>query len=152
MNDREMTLVIQWLERRKRWVQTEETIEVQHILLLDRNRRPHRVIVLFLERHNDVQPVGRSTLKQHYKPLVVGSRSRRFRHDATQQEARNHRSPNQCERTTLQEAAPRWSTLQTAFGEIPPAHIATPVACVYQCLSHRVHSETPDVPILSNPN
>src|ERR1019366_1411962 len=58
-----MALIVKWVERRERWMQTEEAIEVNDLGLRDGDGRTHRVVVLFRIGHDDVEAVGSSTLK-----------------------------------------------------------------------------------------
>src|SRR5207302_10462373 len=84
VHDRKLVLVKERLERSKARVQTEKSVQIDRRVtiqfgdckykprtpaaalgLRNSNRRTHAVIIRFAEWHNDVQTIGRATLKQH---------------------------------------------------------------------------------------
>ena len=67
VNDRQMALVVERLERRKGWMQAEEAIEIDDLVLRDRDGGTHRVVVLFFVGDDNVESVGGSALKDNHQ-------------------------------------------------------------------------------------
>ena len=127
VNNRQVSLVIQRLERRHLRMQPKEPVQVDDLILLDRNRRPHGVVVRLGVRHHHVQAVAGAALEDHHQLLLVGRRRRHLGIDRPCQEARNHGRSHQRQRTALHKAAPRH---RIAPGHVAPVHVASPVACI----------------------
>src|SRR6202035_4906611 len=104
--------------------ESEKSIQVQNILLLNRNRRPHRIVVLLLVRNYDIQSISRTSLEQDYQLLLFRRCRRHLRQNAPRQERRNRRSADQRQRPTLHKPAPAHPTLS----RIAPVNVATPIA------------------------
>jgi hypothetical protein len=73
MHNRKVTLVPERLERSQRRMQSEKAVKVEDIFLRDVDAGPHRVISAFTMRHDDIQAVSGTALKDHDQPL--GARS-----------------------------------------------------------------------------
>ena len=142
MHDRKVTLLKQRLERRHRRMQAELPVQIQHVLLLDRNRRTHRVVVLLLIRHHDVQSVGRATLKQHHQFLSARLRRCALGHHAPHQETRYHRGPDERQRSIFHKASPR----DPAPRPIAAIHVTSPVALIDRVLPGFRHFGSPRPP------
>ena len=88
MNDGEMALVVERLERSHGRMQTEEAVQIDHLILLDSDRRAHGVIVLLAIGDNDVEAVGGATLEEYDQLLMIGGGSRHLSHDAASEKGR----------------------------------------------------------------
>src|SRR5271165_35741 len=102
MNNGKVPLVPQRLKRRQGRMQTEEAIEVNHLLPGNIDAGPHRVIRLFAMRHHDVQAVGCTALKDYHQPSVVGAGFSRAP-CCSRQEGRDRRGADYGHRAALQE-------------------------------------------------
>jgi hypothetical protein len=69
MDDREMALLPERLERSERRVQTEETVEIEYRLLWNVDAGAHGVVVLLAVRDDDIEAVGGATLKNYDEAL-----------------------------------------------------------------------------------
>ncbi len=56
-------------------MQTEETVEVKNFIPRNVDESPHRVVSLLTVRHNDIQTIGSSALKNNHQPLGARARS-----------------------------------------------------------------------------
>jgi hypothetical protein len=65
---------LKWLER---WMQAEEAIEIEHSLARNIDAGPHGVVLRLGVRYHDIQPIGRTPLKNHDQ--APGARPRRSR-------------------------------------------------------------------------
>ena len=63
MDNGEMALFVEWLERRERGMQAEEPVEIDDLILWNGDAGPHRVVVLLAIGNHDVQAVGGAALK-----------------------------------------------------------------------------------------
>ena len=55
-------------------MQPEESVEIDHLVLRNRNARPHRIVVLLAIGNHDVEPIRRATLKDHHHPPIGNAR------------------------------------------------------------------------------
>ena len=55
-------------------MQSEEAVEIDHLLTRNIDAGPHRVIRALGVRHNDVQAIGGAALEDNHQPLVRWSR------------------------------------------------------------------------------
>ena len=69
MHNGQMLLLPERLERSEGWMQSEESVEIDHRLSRNVDAGPHRVILRFGMRYNDVQSIGGATLENHDEPL-----------------------------------------------------------------------------------
>src|ERR1700689_513862 len=74
MHNRELALLPQRLERRKRRMQPEEAVEIEHRFAWNIDARPHRVILRLGIRHHDVETVRRAPLKNDHQALIARPR------------------------------------------------------------------------------
>src|ERR1700733_15021055 len=114
-------------------MESKKSIEVQNVLLLNRNRRPHRVVVLLLVRHYDVQPIDCPTLKQNHELLLARSSRGYLCQNTPRQKRWNRRGPHQCQRSTLHEATPAHHSLR----RVATVNVASPVTAVGHTLPRR---------------
>src|SRR5208337_2641063 len=82
-------------------MQPEEAVEIDHLLPRNIDAGPHRVIGALGMRHNDVQAVGRTALKDDHQPLVGAGFGRAP--CCTRKEGRDRRGANYSHRAALQE-------------------------------------------------
>src|SRR5271165_885362 len=77
VNDGEMALVPKRLERRQRGMQSEEAVEIDHLLPRNVDAGPHGVIRGLGVGHNNVQAVSSAALENDDEPFVAGTGLRR---------------------------------------------------------------------------
>src|SRR6266567_2183102 len=108
MHNRQMPLVVQRLESGQRRMQPEESVEIHHLLLGNRNAWSHRVVILLAVRHHNVESIGRAALEDHHQPAI--RRQRALRHPTlcnhgAHQELRNSRCSGQRQRALVKKEA-----------------------------------------------
>src|SRR5215472_7923515 len=94
MHNRQMPLVPEWLERLHCRMQSEKPIQIDHLILLNRNRRPHLVVSILAMGHNNVQPVRRPALKNDNQLLTLCLRRGCLSKNGSRQKARNRGRPH----------------------------------------------------------
>ena len=65
MNDGQVARLIERQQRLHGRVKAKGPIQVEHLVRLDRNCRPHRVVSLFPVRYNQVQTICCASLEEH---------------------------------------------------------------------------------------
>ncbi len=103
MHDGEMSLIVERLERRERGMQAEKAVEIDDLVLRNRDRGPHRVVVLLVIGHNNVEAVGGAALEDNHK---TAAGSCRLGHDGADEEAGNRRRARDGERAFVEEESP----------------------------------------------
>jgi hypothetical protein len=73
VDDGKRPLIPKQLERRKRRMQPEEAIELDHLLSRNVNAGSHRIVGALGMGHNDVQAIRCAALEDDHQPLVVGA-------------------------------------------------------------------------------
>src|SRR6185369_4432767 len=101
MHDCKASLDPNRLQRLHRWMKTEKAIEIDNVLLLNRNRGAHRVVGTLSMRNDDVQSIGGTTLEDHNQSLVASAALGTKR--SACQETRQRRSSHHRHRSTLHE-------------------------------------------------
>ena len=76
-------------------MKTKRPVQIENLVLRNRNRRPHGVISRFPVRHHQVQPVRRTALKQHHQLLAARLRTCNLRQHTSFQEGRDHSRAHQ---------------------------------------------------------
>jgi len=69
VHDRKMLLLPERFKGRHRRMQSEKAVEIEHGFLRDVDGRTHGVVARFAVRHNNVESVGGSALKDHDQTL-----------------------------------------------------------------------------------
>jgi hypothetical protein len=87
VNDREMALIEERLERGKRRVQAEESIEIENLILGDGDAGAHRVIVLLAIGDDNIEAVGGAALEDYDEAAIWCGQS--LRHHGANQKAGN---------------------------------------------------------------
>ena len=82
-------------------MQAELPVKVQHVFLLDGDRRPHGIVVLFPIRNDNIQAVRRTALEEDDHFLAACLRRCLLRHDGTYQEGGYRRRADQCKCAVL---------------------------------------------------
>ena len=158
MNDRQMPPVPQRLQRLHRRVETEKPVQIDDLALLDRDRRPHLVVVALGVGHDHIQPIHRAALEEHHQALPVCLRGSRLRQHRSGKKARNHGGANDGHRPAPHKSSPRDrhksnlppkvpASMQTRFGGASCAdlrshpltvrsRIVWPCPCPYRRLGH----------------
>jgi hypothetical protein len=93
MNNGQMTLSPQRLKRRHRRVQSKKSIQIEHRFSWNVNAGTHGIVLSLAVRHNDIQSIGCTTLKEDHQPLGVSARLHRAERRArkkTRQRRRAH--------------------------------------------------------------
>ena len=70
VHDRQVSLIVERLERGERGMQPEESVQIKNLVLRNRNARPHLVVILLAIGNHDVEPVRGAALEDHHQPLV----------------------------------------------------------------------------------
>src|SRR5579872_1421150 len=89
MHHRQMTLVPERLQRRHRWVETEESIQIDDMVVWNTDGRAVLILGRLPVRHHHVQPIGRATLEDHNQLLSLRLCRGRLRQYAPRQEGRS---------------------------------------------------------------
>src|SRR5580658_783884 len=79
-------------------MQPEESIQIEHSLAWNINAGPHRVILIFAVRHDNIQTISRTALKDHDQAFSARTRFNRA-HGSASQKARHGHSTDHGEST-----------------------------------------------------
>ncbi len=88
-------------------VETEEAVKVEHLPLLDRDGRPHGVVVLLLIGNDDVEAVGGAALEEDDELFVIGGGSGDFGEHTARQKAGDAGRADQSERSAFHKSSTR---------------------------------------------
>ena len=103
MDDGEMALVIERLEGREGGMETEESIEVDDLVLRNGDAGAHRVVVLFAIRDDDVEAVGGATLEDDDEAAI--GRRRALGEDGADEKSGDRRGARERESAFVEEEA-----------------------------------------------
>jgi hypothetical protein len=85
-----MALVEQRLKGLHCRVQSEKSIQVDQLVLRDRDRRPKLVVAALGMGHHDIEAIGRTPLEDHYELFTLGLGAGRLGEDGAPKECRHH--------------------------------------------------------------
>src|SRR6185312_1799981 len=83
--------------------------------------RAHSVIRLLAMRHHDVQPIGRTTLKEHNKTFIARAGSRFRRINCARKKAGNNTGSNKSQRAILQKNSASYGHRLPSTKQIQPS-------------------------------
>jgi hypothetical protein len=100
-----MALFVEWFERGHGWMQSEEAVEVENLILRYGDGGAHGVVVGFAVGNDDIEAVGCSALEDDDELLALrcclGGRG----HDGAGEERRQRRGASQGECAVAEEEA-----------------------------------------------
>src|SRR5581483_2251104 len=99
MHDGEMTLVIERFEGRELGMKAKEAVEIDDLVLWNRDRRAHRVVVFFMVGNHHVEPIDCAALEDNDQPLARSAGS--LRNHAANEKAGNGRGARDGERASV---------------------------------------------------
>ena len=85
VNNGEMALIVERLEGRERWMEAEEAVEIEDLVLRNGDAGAHVVVICFAVRDDDVETVGCAALKDDDQ--TASGSGRVFRKHGADQEA-----------------------------------------------------------------
>ena len=116
-------------------MQAEGAVEVEDLVWLEGERRPHKGVVGIAIRNDDVETVGSSTLEEDDELLMRIGGGGGLGEDGAREEGGDGGGADERERTALHEAAAG----DAAGGEIAAVEVAAPVCGVVDGGADGVH-------------